>query len=56
MKRYVTFTILSVFCLSLTSCDWMQKKEQPQKKQEQEQKQKNKSAPSHRRYHSNLNV
>lgn len=54
MKKYVMFSILSVLCLSVTSCNWMQNKEQPKKKQEKQQQPQKK--PSHRRYHSNLNI
>ncbi|MCH9616773.1 MAG: hypothetical protein SP4CHLAM5_02140 [Chlamydiia bacterium] len=45
MKKLMLFSILSAFCLSLTSCGMMDKKDKKDKKH---------SPPSHRRYHSEL--
>lgn len=47
MKKALLFSILSVFCLSVTSCAMVNKKEEKKRKP---------SHPHHRRYHSELIV
>ncbi|MCH9811898.1 hypothetical protein K0U07_03935 [bacterium] len=56
MKRYVMYTILSVFCVSLTSCTFGGGQKKDHKKKEKHQEMDKKKAPSHRRYHSELSL
>ena len=54
MKRYVMYTILSVFCVSLTSCSFGGNEGKDHKKKKKQEQMDEKKAPSHRRYHSEL--
>ncbi len=50
MKKFVLFSLLSAFCLSIASCAMINKKEEGKK--EEGKKKPSESASGHRRYNS----